>query len=233
MERLDYFQPLSNESLMSQVGTVVGGKRESVRLRGYLFFKRAFDIVASFSGLIVLMPLFVVVAIAIRAESKGKVIFKQKRMGKDGKPFTFYKFRSMCDDAEKKHESLLVFNEMGGPLFKIANDPRVTRVGKFIRETSIDELPQLYNILRGEMTFIGPRPLPIYEATLLDEYQMRRHNVKGGLTCYWQVNGRSEITNSAERLNLDLRYIDELSLKVDTIIFFKTFKVVFSRKGAV
>jgi lipopolysaccharide/colanic/teichoic acid biosynthesis glycosyltransferase len=230
---MDFFQSRSNESLVSRVGTVVGIKRDGIRVKGYLFVKRLFDIVASFLGLILLTPLFAVVAIAIRIESEGKVIYKQQRTGKDGKPFTFYKFRSMCNGAEKKLKELEVVNEMNGPFFKISNDPRVTKVGKFIRRTSIDELPQLYNILKGEMTFVGPRPLPIYEAEQLDKYQMRRHDVKGGLTCFWQVNGRSEITDSSERLDLDLKYIEERSVKVDALIFFKTIKVVFSGKGAV
>ena len=205
---------------------------EEKKRYGYLFFKRAFDIVASFFGLVLLSPLFLAVSAVIRIESEGKALFSQVRIGKDGEPFTFYKFRSMHKDAEYRRSELIVFNEMDGPVFKMVNDPRITRVGKFLRKTSIDELPQLFNILKGDMSFVGPRPPLPNEVEQYSDYHMRRLEVKGGLTCYWQVNGRSDVVLFDEWVHMDVKYIEERSVLVDMKILFKTFKVVLFREGA-
>ena len=158
----------------------------------YDFFKRIFDLAVASVALIVLSPLFLVTAIAIRAEGRGPVIFSQVRLTKDAKPFKMFKFRSMCVDAEARKKELQDQNEMQGPVFKIADDPRITKVGRFIRRTSIDELPQLVNILMGDMTVIGPRPPLPDEVAQYDEYQMHRLDVKTGLACYHECLGRSD-----------------------------------------
>lgn len=201
------------------------------KFRLYFILKRTIDIIASLIGLIILSPLFLLTIIAIRIESKGKPIFTQIRTGKDGREFKMYKFRSMYDGAEKLRSSLLDQNEMDGPVFKIAQDPRVTKVGRFIRKTSIDELPQLINILKGDMTIVGPRPLVTYETDQFGEYENQRHQVKPGLTCYWQIKGRNHI-GFKEWIDLDLKYIEEMSLWTDFKIFLSTIKVVLIGKGA-
>lgn len=154
---------------------------------GYCFLKRTIDILCSLFGIIILSPLFLVITILIRLESEGNPIFSQVRVGKDGKTFKMYKFRSMVANAEKLKEKLSGKNEMTGPMFKMKEDPRVTKVGKFIRKTSIDELPQLINVLKGEMSLVGPRPSLPKEVKEFEEWMMKRFAVKPGLTCYWQV----------------------------------------------
>lgn len=189
------------------------------------------DVVCSAAALAVLSPIFLAVAVAIKLEDKGPVIFTQNRTGKDGKVFRMYKFRSMYVDAEKRRSELLARNEADGPLFKIADDPRVTKVGRFIRRTSIDELPQLVNILKGEMSIVGPRPLVTYEQNQCTEYQAQRLLVKPGLTCIWQVSGRSD-TSFDELIEMDLEYIRNQSLWLDIKLILKTVVVVFTHKGA-
>ena len=193
--------------------------------------KRIMDVVCSAAALAVLSPIFLAVAVAIKLEDKGPVIFTQNRTGKDGKVFRMYKFRSMYVDAEKRRSELLARNEADGPLFKIADDPRVTKVGRFIRRTSIDELPQLVNILKGEMSIVGPRPLVTYEQNQCTEYQAQRLLVKPGLTCIWQVSGRSD-TSFDELIEMDLEYIRNQSLWLDIKLILKTVVVVFTHKGA-
>ena len=186
----------------------------AVQAESRLFYhicKRIMDVVCSAAALAVLSPIFLAVAVAIKLEDKGPVIFTQNRTGKDGKVFRMYKFRSMYVDAEKRRSELLARNEADGPLFKIADDPRVTKVGRFIRRTSIDELPQLVNILKGEMSIVGPRPLVTYEQNQCTEYQAQRLLVKPGLTCIWQVSGRSD-TSFDELIEMDLEYIRNQSL---------------------
>ncbi len=209
------------------VGSIVNIKEHSTFFRA----KRIIDIVFSSLALIILSPLFLFVAMAIRIDSKGKIIFAQLRTGKDGKPFTMYKFRSMYEDAEERHKELLALNEMDGPVFKIARDPRITRVGRFIRKSSIDELPQLINILKGEMSIVGPRPLAVYEAKKLNKHENMRHLIKPGLTCYWQISGRNDIT-FAKWIELDFKYIQKMSIWTDTKIVLRTIIVVLFRKGA-
>lgn len=199
----------------------------------YDICKRIFDIVMASLALIVLSPVFLVTAIAICTEDKGPAIFSQTRMTKNGKPFKMYKFRSMCMDAEKKLEELKALNEMEGPVFKIADDPRVTKVGRFIRRTSIDELPQLVNIILGDMTIIGPRPPLPEEVKQYDAYQMHRLDVKTGLACYHECMGRSDAQSFDEWVEQDLRYIRERSMRTDIKIIFMTVKAVLSGKGAV
>ena len=199
----------------------------------YDFFKRIFDLTMSALALIVLSPLFLVVAIAIKLEDGGNVIYGSTRLTKGGKEFTMYKFRSMCIDAEQKLEGLLDQNEMDGPAFKIAHDPRITKVGRFIRKTSIDELPQLINIIMGDMTIVGPRPPLPREVEQYNEYQLHRLDVKTGLSCYHECYGRSDNPDFDEWVEQDLRYIRERGVLTDLKIILLTVKVVLTGEGAV
>lgn len=194
--------------------------------------KRIFDVTMSLLALIVFLPLFVVISIAIRCEDGGKAFYVSTRLTKDGKPFKMYKFRSMHPGAEELLESLMDQNEVKGPAFKIKNDPRVTKVGAFIRRTSIDELPQLLNIIKGDMSIIGPRPPLPREAEQYTPYQMHRLDVKTGLACYHEIHGRSDTTDFDEWVEDDLRYIRERSMLTDIKIIFKVMKMVLSGKGA-
>ncbi len=198
----------------------------------YAFFKRFFDIFFSVLALILLSPLFLGVAIAIKIEDGGKVFFKQARLTKDAKEFGMFKFRSMCPDAEDKLKDLMKDNEMQGPAFKMKEDPRVTKVGRFIRKTSIDELPQLVNIIRGDMSIIGPRPPLVWEVEQYTPYQMHRLDVKTGLSCYRECYGRSNIHDFDEWVESDLKYIRERSLWTDLKVILLTIKVVLTGEGA-
>lgn len=194
--------------------------------------KRIFDVFMCLIALILLSPVFLGVLIAIKLEDGGKVIYKQTRLTKGGKEFGMYKFRSMIPDADKLVDSLMDQNEVNGPAFKIKNDPRITKVGKFIRKTSIDELPQLWNILKGDMSIIGPRPPLPREVAQYTPYQMHRLDVITGLACYHEVQGRSDTTDFDEWVEQDLRYIRERSMWTDIKIIFLTIKVVLTGKGA-
>lgn len=194
--------------------------------------KRAIDIIGSLAGLILLSPLFVVVAILIKLEDpKGSVLFYQTRIGKNEKPFRMYKFRSMVSNAEEKLKDLLAQNEIEGAMFKMKNDPRITKIGKVIRKTSIDELPQLINVLRGEMSLVGPRPPLVREVKEYSDYDKLRLTVKPGCTGLWQVSGRNELSFK-EMVELDLKYIQDRSVGFDLKIIFKTFKVLLGAKDA-
>lgn len=197
----------------------------------YNFSKRILDLVLSLLALVILSPLLLIVAIVIRIESKGPIIFSQKRIGLNGKVFKMYKFRSMVVNAEELKAKLEKKNEMSGPMFKIKDDPRVTKVGKFIRKTSIDELPQLINIVKGDMSLVGPRPSLPNEVAKFKPWMLNRLNVKPGLTCYWQVSGRNNI-DFIEWMKLDLKYVDERSFLLDLKLIFKTFFVLFGDKNA-
>lgn len=199
----------------------------------YDLFKRIFDIVLSTCALIILSPLLLVVAIAIRANDGGPAIYKQVRLTKNGKEFSIYKFRSMCMNADQMLDDLMDQNEMEGPAFKIAEDPRITKIGKFIRKTSIDELPQLINIIKGDMTIIGPRPPLPREVAEYTPYQMHRLDVKTGLACYHECSGRSDNHDFDQWVEDDLRYIRQRSLWTDLKIIFMTIRVVLTGKGAV
>ena len=197
----------------------------------YIFLKRIIDIVGAISGIILLLPLLLLVAILIKLESQGPVFFGQNRVGKNGKLFKMYKFRSMVVNAEDLLHKLNDKNEMSGPMFKMKNDPRITKVGKFIRKTSIDELPQLINVLKGEMSLVGPRPNLPREVIQFTEYQKQKLVVKPGITCYWQVMGRNNI--DFERwVELDIKYIKESNLFLDMKLILKTFTVLFGDENA-
>ncbi len=198
---------------------------------GYCFLKRIIDVICSSAGLIVLSPIFLLVAVLIKLESKGKCIFAQERIGINGKRFKMYKFRSMVANAEKLKDKLGDKNEMSGPMFKIKEDPRVTKVGKFIRKTSIDELPQLINVLKGEMSLVGPRPSLPKEVMKFENWMMARLRVKPGLTCYWQVSGRNDI-GFEDWMKLDVKYVRERNTAVDIKLVFRTFFVLFGDKHA-
>ena len=193
--------------------------------------KRLFDIVVSATALLLLAPLFLVVAIVVAVESPGPIFFRQTRVGLNGRAFVMYKFRSMYADAEQRLEALLALNEMDGPVFKMRDDPRITRIGRFIRKTSIDELPQFWNVLCGEMSIVGPRPPIPAEVRQYKRWQRRRLSVKPGITCTWQVSGRNGI-DFEQWMQLDLDYIDNWSLWKDLQIFVKTIPAVLTSRGA-
>ena len=198
----------------------------------YIAIKRIIDIIGSLIGIVILSPLFLIVAIAIKIEDpKGKVFFAQKRSGKNNKLFYMYKFRSMVSNAEELLEELKELNEMDGPVFKIKEDPRITKVGRFIRKTSIDELPQLFNVLKGDMSIVGPRPPIPHEVAEYNEYQMQRLLVKPGITCIWQVSGRNTI-GFDEWVEMDLEYIKTRNLWLDIKLIFKTVGVLFGDENA-
>lgn len=194
--------------------------------------KRIMDLLVGGTMLLFAAPVMIFTALAIKIESRGPVLFRQTRVGKHGRKFTMYKFRSMVVDAEAKKKELMHLNEMSGPVFKISRDPRITRVGGFIRKTSIDELPQLFNIVFGSMSLVGPRPPLPSEVEQYKAWQRRRLSVKPGLTGLWQVSGRSALTNFDDWLKLDLRYIDDWSLWLDLKIILRTVPAVLRRAGA-
>lgn len=198
----------------------------------YSKIKRAIDILLSFFGIIILSPIFLIIAIAIKIDSKGPVFFLHKRIGKNGKEFEMYKFRTMCDNAE---DMIKNFTEEQKKEFeknyKLTNDPRITKVGKFLRKSSLDELPQILNILKGELSIIGPRPVVRDELEKYGDQKQKLLSVKPGLTGYWAVNGRSDTTYE-ERINMELYYVDHISFLLDIKIFFKTILVVIKREGA-
>lgn len=200
--------------------------------RVYQILKRSQDILLSFLALVILWPILLIIALIIYIDSPGaSPFFSQKRVGMNGKVFNFYKFRSMIPDAEKKLNVLLEQNEMDGPVFKIKDDPRITRVGKFIRKTSIDELPQLINILKGDMSFVGPRPALPREVEHYSDYENQRLYVLPGLTCYWQIQPNRNEVEFDEWMALDIKYIKERSFLVDWKILFKTLGVVINMDG--
>jgi exopolysaccharide biosynthesis polyprenyl glycosylphosphotransferase len=211
----------------AQVYEVQFEKEHSV----YLFVKRFCDLILSVIALILLSPLFLLAAVSIKLEDGGPVIYSQTRAGKNGKPFKFYKFRSMCVNAEEKQRDLKVLDESDGPVFKITKDPRITKIGRVLRKTSIDELPQLINTLKGEMAIVGPRPPLPNEVAQYTLEQMHRLDVKPGLTCYWQCSGRSNLSFQ-KWMELDFKYIRERSLWTDFKIILKTVPAVLLGRGA-
>ncbi|MEK6801201.1 MAG: sugar transferase [Nitrospirota bacterium] len=194
--------------------------------------KRVFDIVAALVGLVLLCPLWVLIALMIKLTSSGPVLFGQTRVSLNGRQFRMYKFRSMVEDAEVRQKELLNFNEMDGPVFKLKNDPRVTSIGRLLRKTSLDEFPQLINVLKGEMSIVGPRPPLPAEVDQYQPWQRRRLSMRPGLTCLWQISGRNTIRDFNQWMRLDLQYIDNWSLELDLRIFAKTFLVVLRGRGA-
>ncbi len=197
----------------------------------YDIIKKIIDVVLSAVSLILLIPIFIIISVMIKVESKGPVFFVQKRVGLNGKTFNMYKFRSMVQNAEELKYSLKENNDMDGPMFKMKNDPRITRIGKFIRKTSIDELPQLFNILKGEMSFVGPRPSLPEEVEQFEPWMKERLIVKPGLTCFWQISGRNNI-NFIEWMKMDIKYIKERSIFLDIKLIVKTLIVFLGDKNA-
>ena len=230
---IDYFNNvIAHKTTESFAGFTVLSYEASTFDYRRLFIKRIIDIIGSLVGLLITAVLTPFIALAIKLDSPGPVFFAQKRVGKNGRYFRLYKFRSMYVDAEEHKKELMEQNEMEGPMFKVENDPRVTRVGAFLRKTSLDELPQFFNILIGNMSLVGTRPPTIDEFKQYDLYYRRRLSIKPGLTGLWQVSGRSDITDFREVLKLDLEYIDNWSLTSDIRILLMTIWVVIMKKGA-
>jgi exopolysaccharide biosynthesis polyprenyl glycosylphosphotransferase len=199
--------------------------------RAYTVLKRAVDIIVALLFLVLLLPIIPVVVILIKLDSPGPVLFRQKRVGKRGKEFDFFKFRSMVEGAEQGIGALRPISSVDGPIFKLKDDPRITRTGRFLRRSSLDELPQLLNVLKGDMSIVGPRPNLPSEVSHYLPWQRKRLDVTPGITCYWQIAGRSHI-GFQEWMRLDLEYIRKRSLKTDLQIMFKTIPAVIARKGA-
>ena len=195
------------------------------------YIKLPQDTVLALLALAVLSPVLGLVALAVRLHLGAPVLFRQERAGKDGRSFTLYKFRTMCPDAEKRLNELLKLNQMDGPVFKIKGDPRITRVGRFLRKTSLDELPQLLNVLRGDMSIVGPRPALPREVELYSDYQRQRLYVTPGLSCYWQIAPHRNEMSFDEWVALDMKYIQERSFWVDWKIIFLTVRAMLMKYG--
>lgn len=230
----DFFKTqISQTSLDEFCGRPVLVFRSAPPLTWSALLKQIIDIIGALALLVISSIVTIPAAIAVKITSPGPVFFRQKRAGLNGKPFTMYKFRSMVTNAEQLKRELSDLNEMSGPVFKITHDPRVTPVGRLLRKFSIDEFPQLINVLRGEMSLVGPRPLPVDEVKRFDDVSHRRRlSVRPGLTCLWQVSGRSDLTDFNEWVRLDLQYIDNWSLWLDVKILWRTIPVVLFGKGA-
>lgn len=230
----DFFKTtISQTTLDDFIGRPVMVFRSVPETSWQMLAKQVLDFVLAAASLIVLVPLFLALAIIIKLTSRGPVLFRQTRCGLNGKPFMMLKFRSMVNDAEAQKALLSAQNEMSGPVFKLSNDPRVTPIGRFMRKWSMDELPQLFNVLVGDMSIVGPRPLPVEEVSRFDDLAHRRRlSVKPGLTCLWQVSGRNNITDFADWVRLDLEYIDNWSLWLDFKILCLTIPAVLSGNGA-
>jgi len=216
--------PFSHESFELPMGI------EPKRVR-YAFVKRVADIVVSFILLLLLLPLFIVLAIAVKLSGPGPVFYKSTRIGLCGKPFTFIKFRSMRTDADKLLQELAQHNEKDGPIFKMKSDPRITKIGAFLRKYSLDELPQLWSVFTGDMSIVGPRPPIPREVAQYDDYAIQRLTVKPGITCYWQIMGRSRLSFE-EWMDLDHKYLKEMSFWTDCMILIKTPLAVLKGDGA-
>jgi exopolysaccharide biosynthesis polyprenyl glycosylphosphotransferase len=194
--------------------------------------KRAIDIVGAGLGIVVISPLLIALALLVRATSKGPIFYRSRYMGERGRTFIGYKFRSMVANADELKSSMSHLNHMKGPAFKIRNDPRVTPIGRLLRKYSLDELPQLWNVLKGDMSLVGPRPPLPDEFKRFKEWHKRKLTVRPGITCFWQINGRSEITDFDEWARLDLKYIQGWSLWMDFKILLKTVPAVLHGRGA-
>ncbi|ASB49469.1 sugar transferase [Alkalitalea saponilacus] len=226
-----FFNMLANKTQLHFFGTtpfltISNSPTNYLELKG----KEIFDRLFSFGVLLFLSPVYLAIALAIKLDSKGPVFFKQKRVGLRGRKFLVYKFRTMVVNAEELRQQLMEKNEMDGPVFKITDDPRITKVGRFLRKTSLDELPQFFNVLLGEMSVVGPRPPLPDEVKEYERWQLRRLSMKPGITCIWQVSGRNNIPFE-EWMKMDLQYIDNWSLKLDFIIFLKTIRTMIKGDG--
>lgn len=217
----------TNESSLIKIKQKIKSKRL------FKFLKRSFDVVASFCGIVLLSPFFLVISLAIKLDSKGKVFFKHKRIGKNGKEISIYKFRTMCENAEDMikdftPEQQKEFKEN----YKLKNDPRITKIGNVLRRTSLDELPQLFNIIKGDLSVVGPRPVIGEELEKYGENKDKFLSVTPGLTGYWAANGRSDTTYE-QRMAMELYYVDNMSLKLDAQIFKDTVDSVINKRGAI
>ena len=221
------------ESTISAAPQISIDREKTLRShRRYWVLRRAQDIVFSLLALILLAPMALLISLAIVLDSPGDgAIFRQRRVGRDGKLFWLYKFRTMCPDAEEQLNELLSQNQMDGPVFKIKGDPRITRVGRFLRKTSLDELPQLLNVLQGDMSIVGPRPALPREVELYSDYQRQRLYVTPGLSCYWQIAPHRNEMSFDEWVALDLKYIQERSFWVDWKIIFLTVRARLMKYG--
>jgi lipopolysaccharide/colanic/teichoic acid biosynthesis glycosyltransferase len=219
----------------SETGALEPGRRLFMSPRWHSHFhltiKRALDVTVSAILLLLLAPVFLVLAIAVKLSSTGPILYRWKVIGCGGRPFTGYKFRSMVANADALRDELAARNEMTGPVFKIGNDPRITKVGAWLRKYSLDELPQLYSVLKGDMSLVGPRPPLVTEFEQFSEYQKQKVAVKPGITCLWQVSGRNQISDFDEWVRLDLEYISRWSLSLDLAILIRTVETVFSGSG--
>jgi len=225
-------QMLAKETALRQEKTVISREEALRGKQAYWFFRRAQDIFFSILAIIVLFVPMLIVALVILIDSPGaSPVFVQTRIGKDGKPFRFYKFRTMVPNAEEKLKELLKFNEMKGPAFKIKKDPRITRTGKLLRKSGIDELPQLINVLKGDMSIVGPRPPLPREVEKYDAYARQRLYITPGMTCYWQIQpGRNDLS-FRDWVDLDIKYIRERSFLTDWKIILRTFVAVVTLQG--
>ena len=229
---VDLYRPAHAKSYVEELFTLpFYGVSPTLTRQGALAVKRAIDVVGALLLLVVTAPLLVVVSLFIRISSRGPVIFRQLRSGFHGRAFQMYKLRTMVADAELQRSEVLHLNEMEGPVFKVANDPRRTRLGRFIRRYSVDELPQLINVIKGEMSLVGPRPLPLYEATRIKGVQRRRLAMRPGLSGPWQTRGRSAV-DFDEWMRMDLEHVDRWSLGLDLRILLVTIPVVLRGTGA-
>lgn len=230
---LDIFNLKFSKTQLSYAGKIPMLTFHTVSLNeGQLMIKRIMDICAAAVGILITAVLTLFIAPAIKIDSKGPVFFTQTRVGQNGRKFKIYKFRTMVNNAETQLPYLMEKNELSGAVFKMENDPRITRMGKFLRKTSLDELPQFFNILKGEMSLVGTRPPTVGEVEEYEMYHRRRLSIKPGLTGNWQVNGRNEITDFEDIYALDISYIDNWSIALDIKIILKTFSAVFRRRGA-
>lgn len=230
---VDYFNLKISRAKVSEIHgfPLLSFESTSDRL-WHLVVKRIMDITLSLTSLLILSPVLVITALLIKLTSPGPVFFRQERCGLNGRRFTLYKFRTMVKGAETKLSELLNYNEMDGPVFKMANDPRITPIGRLLRKFSIDELPQLWNVFKGNMSLVGPRPPLPQEVKKYDDWQRRRLSMRPGITCLWQTNGRNHITDFEQWTKMDLEYIDQWSLGLDCKVLLKTVPAVISGKGA-
>lgn len=230
----DFFKTqISRTSMDNFYGRPVLVFRATPESSWQIVAKLFLDVCGAFALLVLTSPIWLISALLIKITSPGPILFRQQRAGLNGQPFTIYKFRTMVSNAEQLKHELERLNEMGGPVFKVTDDPRVTKFGRFLRKFSIDELPQLLNVLRGEMSLVGPRPLPVYEVRRFDDVSHRRRlSVKPGLTCLWQVKGRNNVSDFKEWVRLDLEYIDNWSLWLDLKILLRTVPTVLAGTGA-
>jgi exopolysaccharide biosynthesis polyprenyl glycosylphosphotransferase len=197
----------------------------------YRIAKRVFDLLVALAALVLLVPIIPLIAVMIKLDTPGPVFFRQQRVGRRGRSFAFYKFRSMFVDADERKKEVEALNEQDGPVFKVRSDPRVTDVGRFLRRSSLDEIPQIFNVVKGEMSIVGPRPPLPSEVLRYQPWHRRRLEVTPGITCLWQISGRSHLSFN-EWMRLDMEYLKQRSFRADLIILVKTIPAVIARKGA-